>query len=314
MSDSPEAIRKYIAPSPRPVIVSRTRVLMRLPACNETLRPPRLRLRRRLRAAGMHDAALVEHDGVACDPPHDAEVLLDEQDRRQLRQALEHASHLRDERRSESLRRLVDDEQPVVVEQRSSDRDHLLLPAGERARTLRRALPQLGKEVIDEVVARRRVALRKPEVLVDRQAGEDVAVLGDVADAAPDDAVRRQRRQLLIGEAHRAAPPDQAEDRAQRRRLPHAVPSEQRGHAALGHLEAHALEHVRLPEVHVQTFDREEAVPLDLLRDRGAHSSSPRYADCTVSLAITARGVSPASKAPWCITAMRWASPVTTSM
>src|SRR6266511_3829563 len=52
MSDSPEAIRKYIAPSPRPVIVSRTRVLMRLPACNETLRPPRLLRRRSSRRGG----------------------------------------------------------------------------------------------------------------------------------------------------------------------------------------------------------------------------------------------------------------------
>src|SRR3712207_9447229 len=68
-----------------------------------------------------------------------------------------------------ALRRLVDQKHPVVVEQRARDRDHLLLASGERAGTLRAALPQLGKELVDEVVPRFRVALGEPEVLLDRK-------------------------------------------------------------------------------------------------------------------------------------------------
>jgi hypothetical protein len=79
------------------------------------------------------------------DPAHDAEVLLDEQHGRQLGEPLEHAGHVRDEGRREALRRLVDEQHTVVVQQRPRDRDHLLLPARERAGPLRPALLELGK-------------------------------------------------------------------------------------------------------------------------------------------------------------------------
>src|SRR5258706_386738 len=118
-------------------------------------------------------------------------------------------------------------------------------------------LLELGEEPVDEVLARLRVALRKMEILGHGQAGEDVAVLRDVADAAPDDPVRREAGQLLVAETDRAAPADEPENRAQRRRLADAVASEQRRDAALGHVERHALQNVRLPEIHVQVLDRE---------------------------------------------------------
>src|SRR5207253_9557885 len=127
--------------------------------------------------------------------------------------------------------------------------------------------------------------------------------------AAADDAMGRHACELLVAEADRAASVDETEDRTQRRRLPNAVASEQSRDAALRNVERHALEHVRLPEIDVQVADGEER----LGRDR-AHSSSPRYADCTVGFAITAAGVSQARSAPWCMTAIRWARPVTTSM
>ena len=276
MSDSPDAIRKYIAPSPRPVIVSRTNVV--------TTRPPAVTLSSLRTSSGCARSCcaspacttrpLVEDDGVARDPADDAEVLLDEQHGRQLRQPLEHVRELGDERRREPLRRLVDEQQAVVVEQRPRDRDHLLLAAGERSRPLARTLPQLREKVVDEVVARLGVALGEPQVLLDGEPGEDVAVLGHVADAAADDAVRRKRRQVVAGELHRSAPADETEDRPQRRRLADAVPSEQRGHAALRNVERHALKHVRLPEVDVQVAHLEQRLRLD--GGDGHQSSSPR--------------------------------------
>ena len=243
-------------------------------ACAHAQQPlDELRLREQLlRVARVHDAALVEHDRVARDPPHDAEVLLDEQDGRQLGEPLEHARDVGDERRREALRRLVDEQHAVVVQQRARDRDHLLLSAGERARALPEALLELREELVDEVVARLRVALREAEVLGDGEAGEDVAILGDVADAQSDDPIRRLPHELLVAEPDGAVRADEAEDRAERRRLADAVAAEQRRDPALGNVERDALQHVGLAEVDVQVANGEE-------RPRGdgsAHSSSPR--------------------------------------
>ena len=158
----PGGDRKYIAPSPSPVIVSRTNVLMphQLRAVRWTIG---LSASSSLRRADVHDAPGVEHDRVARDPLHDAEVLLDEQHGRQLRDALEHARDLGDEQRRETLRRLVDEQDAVVVQERACDRDHLLLAAGKRARELLAALLQLGEEVVDELVAAARRRARRAE-------------------------------------------------------------------------------------------------------------------------------------------------------
>src|SRR5215207_2820252 len=150
MSESPDAIRKYIAPSPRPVIVSSTKVLMGQPLphkqgegmwgnlevpphearrrglVGERWFPPRERaggerrssgdseeaahLRRvgeqRACVAAMDDTPLVEHDCVPRDPPHNAEVLLDEQDGGELARPLEYVGDLRHEEGRETLGRL----------------------------------------------------------------------------------------------------------------------------------------------------------------------------------------------------------------
>src|SRR2546422_269243 len=131
MSERPDAIRKYIAPSPRPVIVNRTKVLTSLTSFGSRVTSGRnaeqaaheLGLREQLLGIALvDDASLVEHDDVARQPAHDSEVLLDEQYRRQLGQPLERAGDVGDERGRESLRRLVDEQQAVVVEQCSPDR------------------------------------------------------------------------------------------------------------------------------------------------------------------------------------------------
>src|SRR5919108_542272 len=268
-------------------------------------------LEERLRRADVDDATLVEDDGVAREAMDDAEVLLDQQDRRNLGRVLEHPRHLGDEVWGEPLRRLVDQEEPVVVQERARNRDHLLLAAGERPSTLTRLRPERREKVVDEVVARRAVALGEAKVLLYRQAREDVAVLGYVADPAENDPVRRESGD--IGASGRDPPPPRGEahDRPQRRRLADAVSAQQRSHATLGHREGDALEDVRLAEMNVEVRDLEERLALG--RDR-AHNGSPTYAACTVSFDMTFCGVSHASNAPWCMTAMRSASPVTTSM
>ena len=88
-----------MAPRPSPVIVSSTNVLIASSERPDHSLHHRLVGEELLRGAGVDDASGVEHDGVARDPRDDSEVLLDEQDRRQLRHALEHARDLGDEQR-----------------------------------------------------------------------------------------------------------------------------------------------------------------------------------------------------------------------
>ena len=225
---------------------------------------------KRSRRAGVDHATLVEHDRVPREAVDDVEVLLDEDDRCDLGRPLEHARDLRDEQRREPLRRLVDQQHAVVVQERARDRHHLLLTARERAGALLRALAQLGEELVHEVVASGAVSLRQLQVLAHGQAGEHVPVLRDVADAEADDLVRRHPGQLLLLEPRRPARLDQAEEGAERRRLADAVPAEQRGDAALRHRERDPLQDVRAREVHVQVRDLDQRPPAVL-----GHSGSP---------------------------------------
>ena len=213
-----------------------------------------------------------------------------------------------DERR-ESFGRFVDEQDPVVaVQQRTGERHHLLLPARERPGFLRRALLELRKQFVHEIVPQRRPgALGEPQVFLDGQPGEHVAIFGDVRDAAAHDLVHGELRRFgaLEHDAPRAR--HESEDPAQRRRLADAVAPEQPGDPARAHVERDALENVGLRQVDVEIAHREQ-------RCGRAHSGSPRYADWTISLATMRSGVSIASSWPWCITAMRSASPMIRSM
>ena len=239
--------------------------------------PDVLRVGEELRCrAGVDDAAAVEDDDVAREPLHDGEVLLDEHDRRQLGRALERLRHLGDEQRRETLRRLVDEQELVAVEERPRDRDHLLLPARERAGPLRGALAELRKELVDEVVPWVAASLREPEVLLDGQPGEDVPVLRHVADAAPHDGVRGQPRDVLAVQLDRAARPrDEPHQGAHRGRLADAVPAEHGRDAVGGDVERDPLQDVRLAEVDMEIADGERGA-LRRGRCRVGHRGSPR--------------------------------------
>src|SRR5512144_3003040 len=165
MSDRPDATRKYTAPSPRPAIVSRTKVLMAAPVHSEET-PHALRIVEELRARPLVDhAPPVEDDDVLREPLQDGEVLLDQHHGCQRGDALEDVSDFADDARSEPLRRLVDEQQGVAVEERAGDRDHLLLPARERSGALAATLTEDGEQVVDELVVGGRHARREAEVL-----------------------------------------------------------------------------------------------------------------------------------------------------
>ena len=85
--------------------------------------------------AFVNDPAAVEDDDVLCHALGDADSA-PQAGSWSAPQLLERYGDVCHERGSETLRRLIDQEQRVVVQERPRDRDHLLLAARERARTL----------------------------------------------------------------------------------------------------------------------------------------------------------------------------------
>src|SRR4029077_7839578 len=185
----------------------------------------RLRVVRERHLAGLEDVAAARHP----QPPH--RVLLDEQDRRALLVDLQdRLEDPLDEDRGKPHRRLVQQEQPRMRHERTADRDHLLLAAGEGSRALLLSFREPGKQRVDpfEVAAELRAVTALEgahlEVLEPGHAREELAALGRLRDAEPNDVVRRLAGDVLATEHDRAAPRMvEPVDRAEHRRLSGAV-------------------------------------------------------------------------------------------
>ena len=120
---------------------------------------------------------------------------------------------------------------------------------------------QIGKQFEDALERKpaRPDHRRQQQIFLDIEAGEDAALLRAERDAGARDLIRRAIDQFLALEAHRAgAPPDHAHDRLQRRGLAGAVAAEQRHHLAFVHVEARAVQDVRLAVPGLQVLDREQ--------------------------------------------------------
>jgi hypothetical protein len=91
--------------------------------------------------AGEYAAPGVEDDGLICDIERQLAVLFDQDDRLSfLLQPLDGAADLRNDQGGKTFRRLIEQQHPRIAHQRTSDGQHLLLAAGERASELRMAL------------------------------------------------------------------------------------------------------------------------------------------------------------------------------
>src|SRR5690348_3355219 len=209
------------------------------------------------------DAAVAHHVAALGDLQRDRQLLLDEQDRdaapAQLLQIL--ADQL-DDLRCQPLGRLVDHDQVGVAHQRAAQRQHLLLAAREDARFGVRALLQAREQAVHVVERPARLLgallLAEQQVLLDRELGEDVAVLGHVADAAVGDVERALAEDLLVAQADRAFGGDEPHDRLHRRRAPGAVAPEQAHDLALAHVHVDAVQDVALAVVGLQTLQLEQ--------------------------------------------------------
>ena len=170
-----------------------------------------------------------------------------------------------DDGRREPEGRLVEEQDVRSCDECPRDRELLLLPTGERAGVAGAKLLHdreqledgLGIDLGGVAAAPRRVA--EPQVLLDRQIGEDAPSLGHERDAAARNVLGLATHDRRPGEPDvAAARRDEAHDRVQRRRLAGAVRPDQPddlaatdverevahgGDAAVGDVEARDREH-----------------------------------------------------------------------
>ena len=195
----------------------------------------------------MDDAAVVHDRHIVADRLSDAKILLDEKDRGvfafEPQQGLD---QLIDHCRRQSFGRLVDQQQPALLDHGAADRQHLFLSAGQRAcrripfHFQRREAFQHAIEVF-----RREAAPLGGEqhVFAHRQFAEDAHILRHVSDAEAGDMRRVERGDRLAVENDLAEPRlPQAHDGAQRRGLAGAVSPQQGGDASARRAEVDAVQ------------------------------------------------------------------------
>src|SRR5215467_3074181 len=221
------------------------------------------------------DDPTVFHDVVAVGHRlGETEILLDQENCESLvLERVDGAADLLDDDRGEPLGRLVEQQEPRAGAQDTADRQHLLFATRQfRALARAEALLEVGKQREDAVEAEAPGLDHRwqQQVLLDAERGEDAALFRTERDAGAPDLVRRPVDQLAPLELHRAgALADDAHDRLERRGLAGAVAAEQRHHLAGAHLEADAVQHVRLAVPGLQVLDRQQrAVRHGQLRDK----------------------------------------------
>src|SRR5216683_2488545 len=208
-----------------------------------------------LRRAVHDETAVLDEIGVADDVERRGGVLLDEEDADPvLVEAADDAKDLVDQEGRKPEARLVQQQQLGRGHQRATDRQHLLLAAGEIARLGRAPLREPREIAVDHVLELRDAAAvamhrtRGDEVLVRRQMLEHAPALEHMGDAESDAVGRRQRGDVLALEANLAARHlaalrlEQAADRLERGALASAVGAEEGDHAPLGDRDRHALD------------------------------------------------------------------------
>ena len=145
------------------------------------------------------DAAALDQHDAACDIEHEFKILLDDQHRQAmfLAQACQELADLLNDRRLNSLRRLVKKQKPRQRHERARQRQYLLLAAGQRATpALQQAASAAGK-IREHALDRTLLGLtgiRRPcqaKIFVRAQARKDAAALRHIGDAEAAALMRR---------------------------------------------------------------------------------------------------------------------------
>ena len=209
---------------------------------------------------GVDDPPVLHDEEAVGKRRGEAEVLFDEQNGEALALDLgDGAPDLLDDDRSEAFGGLVEHQEARAGAQDAGDGQHLLLAARQLAAAAREPLAQVGEERIDPLDAHPPGLgdhRRQEQVLLDREAREDRALLRAERDAEPGDALDRQADELAVLEHDRAAAfADDAHDRLERRGLAGAVSPEQGHDLALAHVEIDAMQDVQFVVPGLQALD-----------------------------------------------------------
>src|SRR3989442_355805 len=202
-------------------------------------------------------ATLVHDVETIADLAREFQVLLHDEDRAStlLLDPREDGRDLLDDRGLDALGRLVQQEQRRVGHQGSRDGELLLLAAAEVAPPLVQHHGQgreQRKDVVDRFPARRLPPRAQHEVLADREPGEDLAALRDVADPQARALVRWTPRDVTILPRDAAASRRQeADDRLEQRGFPHPVPAHDADDLAPADCHANVGQHPALAVVDV---------------------------------------------------------------
>src|SRR5439155_3077063 len=191
------------------------------------------------------------------------DVLLHQQDRDAgLVDAMDLPADVGHQLRHDALGRLVENDQLRLHHQAARDREHLLLPAGQRAARLARTLLQ-ARKTLQHARLDLQVGLAgqaDAEVFIYREVRKNPAPLRHVAYAHPWHLVWRDGIEIRAAEGDLAgAPWRESHDRAQGGCLPHAVTSEEGHCLALVHLHADALQDMQFPVVNVDVREAKHA-------------------------------------------------------
>ena len=213
--------------------------------------------------AGRDDPAdpAVDHDrDVLGDGRRDPDVLFDEEDGDVAlgREGREQLLELGDDEGGEPLGRLVEHQQPRVLEEGARDGEHLLLAARELAAAVAPPLGEPREHVVHPIHGPRAAAApREAQVLVHGEVRPEPAPLGGVGDAPRRDLVGGEPGDVVPLEADRAPPHrEEPHDRVAQGRLAHAVPPDHRVDP-LVQGEVDALQGMGLVVVDMQVADLE---------------------------------------------------------
>jgi diketogulonate reductase-like aldo/keto reductase len=212
----------------------------------------------------VHDLPVREDVHAVGEVERDANVLFDEQHGDAgVADVLDDLHDAVDDERCKPLGRFVEHEEVGAGDERASDREHLLFATREVAPAVLAALVEVLERIehplqVPAVLRVRAPVAREFEVLGDGEPREDAALLGDEPDAALGGLDVAEVGDVHAAVRHRARPRfDRPEDGAERRRLPDAVPADERDDLALVDGRVHALEDARLavPRLEVVEFE-----------------------------------------------------------
>src|SRR5216684_4039822 len=240
--------------------------------------------------SGEHDAPALEHVAAARDAERHARVLLDHEHGRaealvDLADAVEHRLH---QDRGEPQRGLVEQKEPGPSHEAARDGEHLLLPArqlpAQRAAQAAQGREELEQllEVLRDLARAAAYSRAEAQVLLHRQAREDVPPLRDMGEPERDQRLRLVALDGRAIEDDRAAlRPDEAGDDAQSGGLAGAVRAEERDDLALAHLQRDAVQgaHGAVGGMHVSQDEHRLAGPAGLADLRAVALAEVRLDD-----------------------------------